>query len=131
MRNITLLLALCMSIGLSGVAWAETIAVQCNLKFESLMVYEGKWFSKDKDNDLSFTITIDTSTNKAYLTGNHGSIELLMIGGSGQISFLQVSGNEPVLYTTLTTVVLVADDEKRFPTVHSRHNGSPSKTGAQ
>lgn len=111
-----------MGIGLRGTACAETIAVKCNFKFESLMVYEGKGFSKDKDNDMSFTITIDTNTNKAYMTGNHGSTDLLMIGGEGQMSFLQVSGKEPVLFTTLTTIMLTAHENKGFPSIHSRHS---------
>lgn len=102
---------------------SETLSMQCHYDLASFLVFEDGAFKADTDSkEMSFTITIDTTTNKAYLTGNSGTADLAIINREGQMSFLQVSGNGPAIITTLTTVFLNPAPNKKFPSLHARQN---------
>jgi hypothetical protein len=110
---------------------AKTYSFSCQYEYAHTGVYENGEYKYDTGKNFSFTITLDTETNKAYLTGNNGSVEVQPIYNAEQVSFLQVSGSELVVFTTLTTITWVAEKDGKFLSVHSRQNRIGSSFGGE
>ena len=124
MKRVLYLVAMGMSvIMMAGTAWGDVFLLNCKYKINSYTVFENGKYKDDKDNEyFSFTITIDTNKENAFLTGNSGTVELMMFGNEDQISLMQIIGQYPAIFTTLTTIYLTPTKDNKFPSSHSRHN---------
>lgn len=102
-----MMLSAIVGLGVSSVALADTMTFECEYT-----TYSDKTGLHKVDGPFNLTFLIDLSADKAYLIGNNGSAEVVLIPNAGGVTLVETTGTGNVMVTAIT---------KKGESVHSRN----------
>jgi len=117
MRNIRPFVVIIL-LAFTAKAPAANISLQCSYPVQATP--EGV-----SQQEFSFSLVLDTASDKAYMIGNAGSSELVVIKGLGLVSFVEVTQMGMVN----TTSVITLDESQEKGTTASVHSRAPALLG--
>ena len=91
----------------SCVAWADTMTFECDYA-----TYSDRMGLHKVEGPFKLTFLIDSKADKAYLIGNNGSSEVVLIPNGGGVTLVETTDTGNVMVTAIT---------KKGESVHSRN----------
>lgn len=94
-------------LAVSSIASADTTTFECKYA-----TYSDKTGLHKVEEPFKLTFLVDAKAEKAYLIGNNGSSEVVLIPNGGGLTFVETTGSGNVMVTAIT---------KKGESVHSRN----------